>query len=373
MRGVLWEGIPYQMTVANIPVPNIQAETDAIVRVTASAICGTDLHTYHGVYGSPNVPWTMGHEAIGYISELGDAVSSLSVGEYVVVPDQLSSGHLEMEPQAGTALGLGTTYGLNDGCQAEYVRVPFADDSLIPVPIPANTTAGNATNEIDYLFVSDIFATGWHAIDFTGFEPGDTVAVFGAGPVGLLAAYSAILRGASAVYAVDHVQERLDLAASIGAVPINFVDEDPVAAILRHEPSGVRRAADCVGAEALGADLQPHQNVIVHQMVAVTGVRGGIGQVGIMSATADSPGTPLGHNLSPNITFPTSEFFNKGLSYRAGAVDPKELAPQLVELIATGKARPSFIVSREIGIEEAPEYYERFDRKEESKVIIRFP
>lgn len=261
---------------------------------------------------------------------------------------------------------------------AEYVRVPFADDSLIPVPGRTNATSGtNSTNstvdDMEYLFLSDIFPTGWAALDFSNFEPGDTVAIFGAGPVGLLAAYSAVLRGANKVYVVDYVQDRLDLAASIGAIPINFRETDPVEQIMASEPNGVDRSLDCVGAEAVNTRLERQQNVILNQMIEVTRPRGGIGIVGEHSTVGnDTAGAPLGSTLQPIYELPFSQLYMKSLSIRGGSVDPKLYAAQLIELIASGKARPSFIISALIDMEEVPEYYERFDRREEVKVVIRF-
>ncbi|KAF4811082.1 putative zinc-type alcohol dehydrogenase-like protein AdhB [Colletotrichum siamense] len=137
----------------------------------------------------------MGHEAIGYISELGSAVSGLEVGDYVIIPDTVNHGRLEMEPTALDFYGNGAV--VTDGLQSEYARVRFADSNLIPIPLTHETTS--ITIEQDCLTISDIFATGWASLDFSGFKTGDTVAVFGAGPVGLLAAYSAVLRDASKV------------------------------------------------------------------------------------------------------------------------------------------------------------------------------
>lgn len=119
MRGVIWEGIPYQMSVVDLPIPTIQEPTDVIVRMTAAALCGTDLHVYRGLYGSPEVPWVMGHEGMGYVEEIGDAVSALSVGDHVVIPDQGSPGRLAMEPEMGSGFGLGTVYGDGSGCQCK--------------------------------------------------------------------------------------------------------------------------------------------------------------------------------------------------------------------------------------------------------------
>ncbi|RDW62403.1 alcohol dehydrogenase-12 [Coleophoma cylindrospora] len=368
MRGVVYNGIPFNMTVQDLPVPTIVHATDAIVKITTSALCGSDLHVYHGVNGG-TPPWNMGHEAMGYVAEIGSSVSWFNVGDYVVIPDTISTGHLEMEPEAYSFFGNGAE--LTQGLQSEYALVPFADANLIPIPLSHNTT--NATIEQDYLTVSDIFGTAWSVIDWSGFQPGDTVAVFGAGPVGLLAAYSAILRGASAVYSVDRIQDRLDRAASIGAIPINFVSSDPVEQILAHQPAGVMRAVDCVGMEAVNAQLETQQDLIINEMVAVTHLGGGIAQVGVTSAQTNSAGAPLGDTFSPNVTFPMSDFFSKRLSFQSGPVDPKEIAPMLVDLIASGKAAPGFISSAQIGIEEAPEYYQRFDQHEEIKVYIRFP
>lgn len=260
---------------------------------------------------------------------------------------------------------------VTDLTKAEYARVRFADSNLIPIPLTHQTT--NITIEQDYLTISDIFATGWASLDFSGFETGDTVAVFGAGPVGLLAAYSAVLRGASKVYVVDHVQARLDRAASIGAIPINFATSDPVAQILASEPNGVTRSVDCVGIEALNSTLEHEPNIILNQMVNLTQVGGGIGQVGVYMAQPDSPGSPLGSTFSPIAAFPLSDFFGKRLKFQAGPVDPKEYAPMLVQLISSGKASPHFVASASISIEDVPAYYAPFDAHDEIKVFIHFP
>ncbi|OHE93899.1 alcohol dehydrogenase GroES-like domain-containing protein [Colletotrichum orchidophilum] len=370
MRAVVYHGTPFEMTVQDVAKPTIVNETDVVVRVTTAAVCGSDLHFYHGYMGGA-VPWTMGHEAVGYVSEIGDAVSSFAVGDYVIIPDTVSADHLEMEPASKDYFGFGISEMGLGGLQAEYARVPFADTNLIPVPLTRETA--NSTIEHDYLTVSDIFATGWAGLDYAGFQPGDSVAVFGAGPVGLLSAYSAILRGASVVYVVDHVEDRLRLAASIGAIPINFTEENPASQILAREPGGVMRAVDCVGMEALNSTLGMDESVVVRQMIEVVHLDGGIGQVGAYKSQDSSPGAPYGSAIPPTIPFPASDFFMKRLSFRTGAVDPKEYAPQLIDLINRGKAHPSFVFSAVIGIEDAPDYYDRFDRKQETKVAIYFP
>ncbi|PQE12672.1 alcohol dehydrogenase -like domain-containing protein [Rutstroemia sp. NJR-2017a BBW] len=255
---------------------------------------------------------------------------------------------------------------------AEYVRVPYAANALIPIP-STNTTNGTAIPDSEYLTLGDIFSTAWVGVTRSGFQPGDTIAIFGAGPVGLLAAYSAILRGASRVYSIDHEPTRLSLAQSIGAIPINFATTDPVSTILTHEPLGVRRAVDCVGFEALNTSLLHSPNIIFHQAVSMLATQGGFGGVGVYNSQANSSGTPLAALYGPELEFPAAEFFTKGLSWVTGAVDISEAVPELLRLVAGGVARPGFIVSAEVGIEEAPEYYARFDRHEETKVYINFP
>lgn len=251
-------------------------------------------------------------------------------------------------------------------CLAEYIVVPHADHSLIPIP-------ESNVSDISYLFLSDIWATGWTALTYAGMEAGDTVAVFGAGPVGLLSAYSAILRGASRVYSVDSVPSRLALAESIGAIPISLNgSSSAVDQILAHEPNGVTRAVDCVGYEAENADLEIQPNYIIEAMVAVAAQRGGIGGVGVFDSKPTSAGIPLANTTQTHIEFPIVDFFNKGLTYGNGPVDPKEVAPYLAMLVASGKADTSFIISATIGIEEAPEYYQRFSQRLETKVIISF-
>ncbi|KAL0930276.1 alcohol dehydrogenase protein [Colletotrichum truncatum] len=358
MRAVVYQGTPFQMTVEDVAKPAILNETDVVVRMTTAGICGSDLHTYRG-YMSGVVPYIMGHEAVGYVSEVGEAVSSLAVGDYVIIPDTVSPDQLEMEPTSKEYFGFGNSQmGLGglQGFIAEYARVPFAEANLIPIPLTHETA--NSTIERDYLTVSDIFATGWAGIDYTGFQPGDSVAVFGAGPVGLLSAYSAILRGASKVYVVDHVEERLKLAASIGAIPINFAKDDPVDQILAREPRGVMRTVDCVGMEALNTDLEMDESVVVQQMIDVVHFGGGIGQLGVYKSQASSPGAP--------------DLFRQGSELSNGSRRPKKYAPMLIDLINNGKAHPSFVISTVISIEDAPKYYDRFNSKKETKVAIYF-
>ncbi|KAH7129038.1 hypothetical protein EDB81DRAFT_764187 [Dactylonectria macrodidyma] len=369
MRALLLTGV-YNITVQDVPVPQLLSPTDAIVRLTTSAICGSDLFAYRG-FAPQQPPYVPGHEGIGYVAQVGSAVTALSVGDYVVIPDNLHHGQLQMRQSLPTSYGSGLASPNMSGLQAEYARVPAADANLIPLPIPLNET--NPTLEQSFITVGDILATGWTALTWSGFQPGDSVAVFGAGPVGLMAAYSAILRGASRVYSVDHVDHRLEVARSIGAIPINFVKSDPVTQVLEHEPLGVHRAVDCVGMEALNAQLQFEPPIVTQQMINVTNFEGGIGQVGVYNYVPGAPVLQEHPNISPTMDFPISDFWIKALKYQAGIVQPYRIAPDLVNLIASGRVNTTFITSAVINIEDGPEYYERFNRTEELKVFISFP
>ncbi|KAL4968576.1 uncharacterized protein BDV14DRAFT_211691 [Aspergillus stella-maris] len=351
MRAVALAGA-FNITVIDVPMPTIINATDAVVRIAATAICGSDLHRYHENPASPENPQQIGHEAIGYIEEVGDAVEFLSAGDWVVIPFAFDNGHYQYGPSVDAPLASST------GMQAEYARIPYADDSLMPVPINSST---NASTIHDYLFMSDILATGWAALDFAGLEPGDTLAVFGGGPVGQMAILSAGVRGASKIYAIDHVQDRLDLAASHGAIPINFATEDPVAALRRLEPDGVTRVVDCVGFEAEDAQGNVNSSIVLHQAGQVVAPQGGIGIVGVYGSGDQAQ------------TIDIAPLFMNTFSVRGGVSSPLSLGTEMLNLIESGNVHPGDIVSAVIGIEDAPEYYARFDRREETKVVIEFP
>ncbi|CAI7577381.1 unnamed protein product [Penicillium bialowiezense] len=375
MRAVVWQGNAYNVAVVDLPKPTIINQSDAIIRMSRAAICGSDLHIYRGTNEGQPAPFGLGHEGVGYVSEVGTGVGSLQVGDPVIVPFTVDEGHLHTDLTSSMYAGYGNGGDIG-GTQAEYLRVPSADDGLIPIPSLEHTDP--ATNEStslinDYVMLSDIFATGWAALDYAGFQPGDTVAVFGAGPVGLMAAYSATLRGASKVYSVDYVGDRLDLAESIGAIPINFQDADPVEQILALEPNGVARSVDAVGYEQVNRNLTVQSDVIIHNMLAVTSAGGGLGTVGVYNhQSKDTATAPRASTVHTDVKFSLSDFFFGGYKWAAGPSDPIELAPHLVHLVASGKARPGFIVSDVIGIEDAPEAYARFERHEATKVIIAF-
>ncbi|OJJ05932.1 hypothetical protein ASPVEDRAFT_75149 [Aspergillus versicolor CBS 583.65] len=380
MKAIMWEGKPFHVALKSQPIPHIKDPNDIVIRITTSAICGSDLHMYHGVFGSKIPSWILGHEGLGTIIEAGDGVKSLMVGDRVLAPGAIYCGYCEnchrgyltycLTFNPSTIFdfpGFGEDIGPHlGGAQAEYIRVPFADSSCLPLP-------ATTEHDLDYIILTDIFPTAWDAVDASGFEAGDSVAVFGAGPVGLLSAYSAILRGATKVYVVDHVPSRLEKAASIGAIPINFTKADPVEQILKHEPRGVRRSIDAVGFECVNSKLKPEENLVLNNCVKVTEATGGIGLCGVYPPSpAKTPGTPLATEKQGEFPVLIGLFWFKGLSMRGGVAEIQRLQPMLQRLIESGKAKPSFIIDEIVcSLEEVPRAYERFSNHEIGKPVIQ--
>ncbi|KAH7311308.1 chaperonin 10-like protein [Stachybotrys elegans] len=362
MRAVVWEGHVGSISVKDVPRPTLKLPEDAIVRVTTAGLCGSDLHTYHGHFGSSTPPWILGHEAVGVVVEVGNATEHFKVGDRVFIPGAPSSGHFSVEQtatQVPQTYGFGPDFGVDGGCQAEYVRVPFADDSLVAIP-------DKYSSDLDWLCLTDIFATAWMGLNLAHFEPGDKVAIFGAGPVGLMCAYAAKLRGASRVYCVDHIRARLDKAASLGAIPIDFTHEDGPASkqILDREPQGVLRVIDCW-----------QQNYIISEALKIVSVNGGITLVGGYAALPETAGTPNGSDLDAELLVAIPALWLKSVTLTGSIVNDHlyEMMPQLMDLVRTGTAKLDWVVSAQMGIEDAPEAYRRFDEKLETKIVFRFP
>ncbi|KAF9884688.1 hypothetical protein FE257_001317 [Aspergillus nanangensis] len=379
MKAIVWEGKPFHMAIKDLPIPQIKDPNDVVIRITTTAICGTDLHTYRGVAGSKTPPWTMGHEGIGTIVQAGNGVKSLRTGDRVVAGviccgycDNCLRGFLSycltFDPPVDVDLpGLGSDYGPDlGGTQAEYLRIPFADSTCYKLP-------PNPSHDLDYIFLSDIFPTGWFAVDCSGFQPGDTVAVFGAGPVGLLAAYSALLRGASRVYSIDYISTRLQRAASIGAIPINFTKCDAVAEILKVEPRGVHRSCDCVGFECLNENLEPEENIVLNNCIKVTATTGGIGFIGEYTPrSGPTAGAPLRTGKEGVFPVLTGLWWAKSLAINGGVAEIRRLQPTLQRLIESGRAKPSFVISEVLhSLEEVPGVYERFARRQIGKPVVQ--
>ncbi|RZU36141.1 glutathione-independent formaldehyde dehydrogenase [Streptomyces sp. BK022] len=376
MKAVVYEG-PFSVTVSDVDDPQIQHPNDVIVRITSSAICGSDLHMYEGrTAAEPGI--VFGHENLGVIEEVGDGVVSLSVGDRVVMPFNVACGFcknclagetgfcLTVNPGfAGGAYGY-VSMGPYPGGQAERLRVPFADFNCLKLP-------EGDENETDYILLADIFPTGYHGCELAQVSPGETVAVYGAGPVGLMAAYSALLRGASKVFVVDRVPERLAKAAEIGAIPIDFTQGDPAEQIkAQTNGEGTDKGIDAVGYQAQKGDESGDEEpaIVLNQLVETVRPTGRLGIPGLY--VPSDPGGPDEHAKHGQLLVSIGKMFEKGQKMGTGQCNVKKYNRQLRDLIASGRARPSFVVSHELPLDDAPRAYDKFDKRIEgyTKVVL---
>lgn len=374
MKAVHYEG-PFKVSVKEVEGPKIQHPDDAIIKVTTAAICGSDLHMYQGRTAA-EAGLVFGHENMGIVVETGSGVTLLEKGDRIVLPFNVADGRCRNCEEGRTAFCTGVNPGFAGGAygyvamgpyqggQAQFLRVPYADFNALKLP-------KGKEHEADFALLADIFPTGWHGLTLAGFKPGESVAVFGAGPVGLMAAYSGILRGASKVFVVDAVPERLDAAKRIGCIPIDFKKSDPVEQIINLNEGMVDRAVDAVGYQAVdssGSKEKP--NIVLDQLIMVTRPTGGLGIPGLY-VPAD-PGAPDEQSKKGQILLSFGKLFEKGLSLGTGQCNVKAYNRYLRDLIISGKAKPSFVVSHEINIDDAPGAYEKFDKRIEgyTKVLI---
>ena len=376
MKAVVYKE-PYKVAVEDVDDVNIQDPTDVIVRITSTAICGSDLHMYEGrTDAEPGI--TFGHENMGIVEEIGSGVTTVSKGDRVVMPFNVACGFCDncragksafclTVNEPGTAGGAYGYVGMGPypGGQAEFLRVPFADYNCVQLP-------KGKEHEKDFAMLADIFPTGYHATELAGVKPGETVAVYGAGPVGLMAAYSAQLKGASRVFVVDHVKNRLDIVKAMGAEPINFEDGDPAQQI--HDAVqayGVDRGIDAVGYQATESDGNEQPAVVLNQLVDTVRHTGGLGVVGLY--VPSDPGAPDEHSAKGELLFRMGRFFEKGQTMGTGQADAKRYAHKLRDLIIAGRAEPGFVVSKVLPLGDAPDAYARFDKREEgySKVLLQ--
>ena len=395
MKAVSYKG-PHKVAVSDHPKPKLNSPTDAILKVTTSGICGSDLHMYDGRTELKQGA-VVGHEIMGIIEQVGEAVRSIKKGDRVVLPFNIACGFcfnchrgytnacLTMNPESASAAYGYAGMGPYQGGQAEYVLVPYADFNCLKLP----GTPGDEWED-DFLLLADVFPTGYHASELAGVSPGKTVAVFGAGPVGLLAAYSSVLKGASEVYVIDNIAERLEKAKDLGAVPIDFGQGDPVERIFEirkkhqatqqsHRPGeekmqGVDCAIDAVGYQARD-DKKPSQEnptQALENCLRVVNPTGSVGIIGVY--IAPDPGARDDQKKQGIFSFPLADFFSKGLTIGTGQAPVKKYNEYLRDLIISGRARPSLIVSHHIKIDQAPEAYSKFDQRTDgyTKVLIRF-
>lgn len=360
---------PYRVRAAHKQEPEIEHPNDAIVRVTRSCICGSDLHLYHGLVPDTRVGTTFGHEFTGVVEAVGPSVQNLKVGDHVLVPfnifcgscyfcqKELYSNCHNTNPEAtavGGIYGYSHTTGGYDGGQAEYVRVPMAD--VGPTVIPASMDLDDA------VLLTDALPTGYQAAEMGDIEEGDTVVVFGAGPVGIFAAKSAWLLGAGRVIVVDHVEYRLDFVRQYAQCEtVDFKSVRDMAVHLKKMTDGLGPdvCIDAVGCEAAGNALQYLSGVrlklqggaatVLHWCINSVRKGGRVSIVGVYGPTFNA--VPIGNAV------------NKGLTLRMNQASVKRHLPRLIEHIEAGRIRPRDIITHRFALEDIADAYHIFSSK----------
>jgi len=373
---------PSDVRVETVADPRIEQPGDAIVRVTSTAICGSDLHIYNGFLPQLE-PMALGHEFMGIVEAVGPEVKTLKRGDRVVVPFPVSCGacffctkdlpgHCEHSnpkkygPEGGILKGKGgglfgytDLYGGYQGGQAEGVRVPYAD--VGPRKVPESLT------DEQVLFLTDIFPTGWSAIDWAELKGGETVAVFGSGPVGLMAQKSAWLRGAGRVIAVDREEYRLKKAREITkAETINFGETDPVEAIRSMtDGRGADVCVDAVGLEAHRTVADKVSNVLHGQAGSIQALEYACSAVrrgGVVSV--------LGVYGTPYSNFPFGQIFDKGITIKCGQAPVHKYIDELVRLVEKGKVRLDDVITHRLPLSRAAHAYDIFSKRIEDCVKV---
>ncbi|TCJ12535.1 glutathione-dependent formaldehyde dehydrogenase [Flaviaesturariibacter flavus] len=354
------------------PMPRIEHPQDAIVRVTRSCICGSDLHLYHGLVPDTRVGMTFGHEFTGVVEEVGPEVTNIKVGDQVLVPFNIACGSCPFCKQelfgnchesnseataVGGIFGYSHTAGGFDGGQAEYVRVPYAN--VGPTIIPEGMDLDDA------VLLTDVVPTGYQAAEMAGIKPGDTVVVFGAGPIGIMAARCAWLFGAGRVIVIDHIEYRLDFVRRYAfCEAYNFESlGDPVLFLKKTtDYFGADVCIDAVGCEAAGSTLQTltgrkgllQAGSATALQWAINSVKKGgiISIVGVYGPTFNM--VPIGNVV------------NKGLTIRANQASVKRLLPRLIDHVMSGRLNPKEIISHRIPLEEVSDAYNIFSAKRDN-------
>ncbi len=388
MKAVCWHGAGDVRT-DNVPDPKILNPRDAIVKITSTAICGSDLHLYDGFIPTMQSGDILGHEFMGEVVELGSAVTNLKIGDRVVVPFTISCGHCffcesqlwslcdNSNPNGWIAesmmghspagvFGYSHMMGGYAGGQAEYARVPFADVGLFKIP--------DGLTDDQVLFLTDIFPTGYMAAENCNIQPGDTVAVWGCGPVGQFAIKSAFILGAERVIAIDRIPERLQMAKEqCGAEIINYEEVDAGEAV--KEMTGGRGPDSCidaVGMEAHGTDamalydkakqavrLETDRPTALRQVLLACRKGGHVSLAGVYGGFLDK--------------VPFGAAFNKGLTMKMGQTHVHRYLQPLLDLIQEGRIDPSFVITHKLPLEQAPHGYEIFKNKKDNciKVVLQ--
>lgn len=387
MKAVCWYG-KYDVRVEEVPDPIILNQRDAIVKVTSTAICGSDLHLYDGYIPTMKKGDIIGHEFMGTVVQVGEGVKETKIDDRVIVPFVIGCGECYYCKNGKSALcdntntnawaaeglygfssagyyGYSHLFGGYAGGQAEYVRVPFADFNCFKVP-------DQLTDE-QVLFLTDIFPTGYAAIEEAEVKAGDVVAVWGCGPVGQFAIRSAFLKGADKVIAIDRIPERLQMASLSGANTINYQDSD-VVEILKYMSGGRGPdvCVDSVGMEAHQSGLPGIYDYVKQQMRLTTdrahALREAI-QACRKGGTVSFPGVYAG--FLDKVNFGAA--FGKGLRFTMGQTNVHRYLQPLLGYIEQEKIDPSFVITHKMGLEDAPIGYDIFQKKQDNciKVVLK--
>ncbi|MEZ5649066.1 MAG: zinc-dependent alcohol dehydrogenase [Burkholderiaceae bacterium] len=388
MKALTWHG-KHDVRVETMPDPEIVNPHDAIIEVTSTAICGSDLHIYDAVIPGMRAGDILGHEFMGRVVDVGEK-SSLQTGQRVVVPFTISCGHCffcrrklfsacdnsnPVEKQEATELlygrALSALFGYSHltggyaGGQAEYVRVPFSDIGPIVVP--------DGVDDEQVLFLSDILPTGWMAAENAEIEEGDTVAVWGCGPVGLFSIQSALLMGAAEVIAIDHYPQRLALARELGATVIDYSQTSVLAALLEMTGGiGPDAVIDAVGMESHG--MAP--DAMLDNVKQAVGIGADSGHALRQAIMAVRKG---GRLSMPGVyggfldKFPLGALMEKGLSVKTGQTHVQRYLPTLMDKILAGEIDTTFLISHRLLLEDAPIGYENFSSNQNdwTKVVLK--
>ncbi len=377
---------PKHVSVDNVPDPIIEDPRDAIIRVTATAICGSDLHIYNGLIPDTK-SFVVGHEFMGIVEEVGTEVKNLQIGDRVVVPFPIACGHCYFcqhahlptqcensnpefygpegditKGKGGALFGYTSLYGGYNGGQAEYVRVPYADFGPRKVP--------DGLQDEQVLFLTDIFPTGYTAIDWADLKGGETVVVFGCGPVGIMAQKSAWLKGAGRVIGVDIQPYRLEKARQTAGVEVINAKEEKVAEVVRSMTEG--RGADvCVDAVGMEAD-----RTLLDKALATVGVQAGTAKVlenAFDTVRRGGTVTVVGVYASNYNQFPFGKIFDKTITLKAGQAPVQVYIDHLMALVQEGKVTLNDIISHRLPLQEAVHGYKIFNEKEEDcvKVVLQ--
>jgi|SRR5690554_1713763 len=368
MKAMDYRG-PYRVRLKDKPMPKIEHPRDAIVRVTRSCICGSDLHLYHGYVPDTRIGMTFGHEFTGVVEEVGPEVENLKAGDHVLVPFNIACGQChfckqglfgnchEVNPQAtavGGIFGYSHTAGGYEGGQAEYVRVPYAD--VGPTVIP------DWMDPDDAVLLTDVVPTGYQAAEMAGIRKGDTVVIFGAGPIGIMAARCAWLFGAGRVIVFDYLEYRLDFAREYGPAEVyNFKEIDDVVVFMKKTTDGLGAdgAIDAVGLEASGNSWQTVMGrkllltsgsaIALHWAINSVKKGGIVSIVGVYGPTGNL--VPIGNVV------------NKGITLRANQASVKRLLPRLIEHVKNGHIEPKKLITHKVPLDDVADAYHIFSRK----------